>query len=103
MDNYGAMIIMNFLKYLLIPISFLAAASVYSAEPATPVPPPPPHRHHGEMKGPPPFDPALCRDKAVGATVEIKTPDGRPLKGKCQLVFLPELPENPPPPASPRP
>ena len=50
------------------------------------------------MKGPPPFDPALCKDKAVGTAVEATTPDGRTVRGTCQLVFLPERPagqENP--------
>ncbi len=46
-----------------------------------------------EMKGPPPhFDASLCKDKAPGTAVETTTPDGRTIKGTCQLVFLPERP-----------
>ena len=77
-------------------IFFLTAAPLASAADCGPPPPPPPPR--GEMKGPPPFDPALCKDKAVGTAVEATTPDGRTVRGTCQLVFLPERPagqENP--------
>ena len=50
----------------------------------------PPPRDH---KGPPPhFDASLCTDKAPGTVVETTTPDGRTIKGSCQLVFLPERP-----------
>ena len=56
-----------------------------------PPPPPPPHHPHGDMKGPPPrFDASLCQDKAAGTVVETTTPDGRIIKGTCQLVFLPD-------------
>ena len=51
--------------------------------------PPPPREH----KGPPPhFDASLCKDKAPGTVIETTTPDGRTIKGTCQLVFLPERP-----------
>lgn len=81
---------------LLIPLSLLAIAAAHAAEPspasAPPVPnAPPPHRH-GDMKGPPPFDPALCQGKAPGTAVELRAPDGRLLRGSCQLVFLPDPP-----------
>lgn len=83
---------MNVLKYLLLPLSLLALSGVHAAESKLPPPPPP----HGGMKGPPPFDPALCHDKAIGTKVETQTPDGRVIKGKCQLVFLPEPPAHAP-------
>ena len=80
-----------------LPILFLAAAPLASAaDCGHPPPPPPPPR--SEMKGPPPFDPALCKDKAAGTAVEATAPDGRTVRGTCQLVFLPERPtgqENP--------
>ena len=86
---------MNLMKTLLVPLSLFAIFTANTANAAdAPLPPPPPP--HGGMKGPPPFDPALCRDKAAGASVETKTPDGRSIKGKCVLVFLPE-----PPPQAP--
>ena len=76
-------------------ILFLAVAPLISAAECGHPPPPPPR---GEMKGPPPFDPALCKDKAAGTAVEATAPDGRTVRGTCQLFFLPERPtgqENP--------
>ncbi|MFT3963565.1 hypothetical protein [Propionivibrio sp.] len=72
----------------------LAASSPASAGDCGPPPPPP----RGEMKGPPPFDPALCNDKAAGTAVEITAPDGRTVRGTCQLVFLPDRPPGQEPP-----
>ena len=83
----------NFAPALL--ILFLAAMPLASAAECGHPPPPPPR---GEMKGPPPFDPALCKDKAAGTVIEVTTPDGRAMRGTCQLVFLPARParqENP--------
>jgi hypothetical protein len=51
--------------------------------------PPPPQ---GGPKAPPPIDPELCKGKAVGTSVETKTPDGRSITGTCQFVFLPNRP-----------
>jgi len=69
-------------------LALVAASATYAAECGNPPPPP-----CCERKGPPPqMDPALCKDKAAGAVVEMKTPDGKTIKGTCQLVFLPERP-----------
>ena len=81
----------------IIPIACLLAIAVTvpcraSDTSNPPAPPPPPH---GERKGPPPFDPALCQSKAPGTPLETKTPDGRTIRGKCQLVFLPDPPDRP--------
>ena len=79
---------------IIIPIACLLAIAVTGpcrASEASPPPPPP----LGERKGPPPFDPALCQSKAPGTPLETKTPDGRTLRGKCQLVFLPDPPDRP--------
>lgn len=56
--------------------------------------PPPPR---DEMRAPPPppppmFDANLCKGKAAGTVVETTAPDGRTIKGTCQVVFLPERP-----------
>ena len=72
----------------LILASMLAATAAVACA-TDPVNAPPP-RH--EMRPPPPPDPALCMDKAPGASVETTTPDGRTIKGTCQLIFLPERP-----------
>ena len=83
---------------LLIPLSFFAAAAACAADPAPTradfpaPPPPPPHHQHGDMKGPPPFDLSLCQGKAPGSAIEVRMPDGRTVRGSCQLVFLPEMP-----------
>ena len=50
--------------------------------------PPPPH---DGRKGPPPmFDASLCKGKTAGATVETTAPDGKTIRGTCQLMFVPE-------------
>ena len=78
---------------LILPIACLLAIAVTApARAADTNSPPPPPPHRGDRMGPPPFDPALCQNKAPGATVETKTPDGRTIRGKCQLVFLPDPP-----------
>jgi hypothetical protein len=79
-------------RLLLATMLAIPAAAACAAEPC---PPPPPR---GEMKGPPPFDPALCKDKAAGTAVEITAPDGRTVRGTCQLVFLPDRPPGQEPP-----
>jgi hypothetical protein len=68
-------------------LSLATAPAAFAAEYGNPPPPP-----RGEMKGPPPFDPSLCKDKAAGTTVEATTPDGHTIRGTCQLVFLPDRP-----------
>lgn len=96
------------IRPLLIPLSIFAAAAAGAAEPA-PVstvalpPSPPPHHRHGDMKGPPPFDPALCQGKAPGTAIELRMPDGGLMRGSCQLVFLPEMPGQAPAPGKPLP
>ena len=82
------------------PIACLLAIAVTGPCRASEASPPPPP--HGERKGPPPFDPALCQSKAPGTPLETKTPDGRTIRGKCQLVFLPDPPDRPvgPPPTT---
>ncbi|SDG92798.1 hypothetical protein [Propionivibrio dicarboxylicus] len=98
---------MKLIPSLLIPLSIFAAAVAHAAEPApantgAPAPnSPPPHHRHGDMKGPPPFDPALCQGKAPGTVVELRMPDGRALRGSCQLVFLPDMPGQAAAPAQP--
>lgn len=62
------------------------AAVACATDPANPPVP----RH--ERRPPPPPDPALCKDKAAGASIEATTQDGRTIKGTCQLVFLPDRP-----------
>jgi len=52
----------------------------------------PPRDQRDHMVPPPHFDASLCKDKAPGTAVETTTPDGRTIKGTCQLVFLPERP-----------
>ena len=77
-------------KILLLALLLASSPFIQAAEGGDNPPPPP----HGDRKGPPPphFDPSLCKDKAPGATVEVKSPDGKTIKGTCQLVFLPERP-----------
>lgn len=58
-------------------------------------PPLPPR--HGQRNGPPPIDTAACKGKSSGETVEITLPDGKTLKGSCQLAFIPERPAGAPP------
>ena len=87
------------------PLACLMVITLVTAAHAADNNPPPPPPPRGEMKGPPPFDPALCQNKAPGTVVETKMPDGRMLRGKCQLVFLPDPPTDrpagSPPPAKP--
>ena len=78
---------------IIIPIACLLAIAVTGPCRASEASPPPPP--HGERKGPPPFDPALCQSKAPGTPLETKTPDGRTIRGKCQLVFLPDPSDRP--------
>ena len=78
---------------IITPIACLLAIAVTGPCRASEASPPPPP--HGERKGPPPFDPALCQSKAPGTPLETKTPDGRTIRGKCQLVFLPDPPDRP--------
>lgn len=80
---------MKHLRPAVLVLTLAAASAAFAGDCGNPPPPPP---RGGEMKGPPPFDPALCKDKAAGATVEATTPDGRAIKGTCQLVFLPDRP-----------
>lgn len=68
-------------------LTLATMTAVFAADYGNPPPPP-----RGEMKGPPPFDPALCKDKVAGTVVEATAPDGRAIKGTCQLVFLPDRP-----------
>lgn len=68
-------------------LTLATTPAVFAAECGNPPPPP-----RTEMKGPPPFDSALCKDKAAGTAVETTAPDGRAIKGSCQLVFLPDRP-----------
>jgi len=54
----------------------------------------------GNGKPPPPhppnfFDPALCKGMAPGAVLEFKSPEGKTIKGTCQLVFLLDRPDRP--------
>ncbi|HEY9104795.1 hypothetical protein [Chitinimonas sp.] len=53
----------------------------------------------GRPPGPPPIDTASCAGKAVGTATQITTPDGRVLKGTCQLAFVPDFKDAPPPPS----
>ena len=78
------------------PLACLMAMTLAASAQAADNNPPPPPPHRGEMKGPPPFDPALCQNKAPGTPVETKTPDGHLIRGKCQLVFLPDPPPDRP-------
>lgn len=78
---------------IITPIACLLAIAVTGPCRASEASPPPPP--HGERKGPPPFDPALCQSKAPGTPLETKTPDGRTIRGKCQLVFLPDPSDRP--------
>lgn len=93
---------MKAIHVLLPPLAMLAIATAHATDPApvnadAPAPngPPPPHRH-SDMKWPPPFDPAPCQGKAPGTTVTVRTPDGRPMRGSCQVIFVPEMPAQPP-------
>jgi hypothetical protein len=75
-------------KPLLFLMAFAALPTLYAAECNNNPPPPPP----GERRPPHHFDPALCNGKTPGAAIEVKAPDGKILKGTCQLVFLPAPP-----------
>lgn len=90
------------LSLSILPTIFAAAAACAAdTAPASAVsapPPPPMHHRHGDMKGPPPFDPALCQGKAPGTAIELRMPDGGLLRGSCQLVFLPDMPGQTPAP-----
>lgn len=44
------------------------------------------HQRHG----PPPEALEACRGKAAGSTAEMKTPRGDIVKGKCQMVMIPD-------------
>ena len=71
--------------FLILPIAAIPAIAVAECDP-----PPPPR---GEMRAPPPpIDSIICKDKAAGTVIETTTPDGRTIKGICQLVFLPDRP-----------
>jgi len=63
----------------------LAASPLIQAAEGNGKPPPPPNH----------FDPALCKGVAPGTVLEFKSPEGRTIKGTCQLVFLPDRPDHP--------
>jgi len=44
----------------------------------------------GQRRGPPPEALEVCRGKAAGSSVEMKTPRGDVVKGKCQMVMIPD-------------
>lgn len=67
----------------------LLTSAAFAAEGGEPPPPP----HGDSRKGPPPmFDASLCKGKAAGDTVETTAPDGKTIRGTCQLMFVPERP-----------
>jgi len=70
-------------------VLLLAASPLIQAAEGNGKPPPPPNH----------FDPALCKGVAPGAVLELKSPEGRIIKGTCQLVFLPDRPDHPDCPA----
>lgn len=76
----------------LIPLLVVASACTQAAsdDPA----PPAQSASRGDFRGGPPprMDTTACKDKAVGAAVETTLPDGRVLKGTCQLVLVPDHP-----------
>lgn len=78
---------MKALGAALLTLTLATTTAAFAADCGNPPPPP-----RGDMKGPPPFDPALCKDKAAGTMVETTAPDGRAIKGTCQLVFVPDRP-----------
>jgi hypothetical protein len=39
---------------------------------------------------------ALCQGRPAGAPAQWTAPDGRLLKGRCQIAFVPERPMGPP-------
>lgn len=53
----------------------------------------------GRPPGPPPIDTTTCAGKAAGTATQITTPDGRVLKGTCQLAFVPDFKDAPPSPS----
>ena len=80
---------MRKLHHLLLTLAFTAIPALAVAECGNPPPPPP---RGGFKAPPPPMDTSLCKDKAAGTVVETTTPEGRTIKGTCQLVFLPDRP-----------
>ena len=70
------------IKTVLLALLLTATPLLQAADGGNPPPPPP---HH--------FDPALCKDKAPGTVLEVKSPEGKTIKGSCQLVFLPDRPD----------
>lgn len=43
-----------------------------------------------QRRGPPPEALEACRGKSPGSAAEMKTPRGDIVKGKCQMVLLPD-------------
>lgn len=70
------------------------AASLAIADDCTRPPPPPRHGGPGEMS-----QEMLnqCKGKEAGSVIEVKMPDGRSMKGTCQMMFVPERPKEAPP------
>jgi hypothetical protein len=50
----------------------------------------PEQRPDGERRGPPPEALEVCKGKAAGTAVEMKTPHGDKVKGVCRMVMIPE-------------
>lgn len=43
-----------------------------------------------QRRGPPPEALEACRGKAAGSVAEMRTPRGDVVKGKCQMVIIPD-------------
>ncbi|MGZ5818076.1 MAG: hypothetical protein ACXWJD_04950, partial [Burkholderiaceae bacterium] len=69
-------------KHLVFLIAGVVSRLAISAEPAQSPPGMPP--------GFPSEVLSVCESKAAGSTAQLNTPDGHVIKGKCQLVLMPE-------------
>ena len=80
---------MNVFRRTVLCCLLLLASTSFAGDGGEPPPPP-----HGEgRRGPPPvFDASACKGKEAGDAVETTMPDGKTIRGTCQLVFLPERP-----------
>lgn len=63
-------------------------------------PPPPPHDRQGGLP-PPNILAEVCKNKKIGDTVSLKSPQGQKMVGHCRLMWVPE--GQPPAPHQDRP
>lgn len=78
----------TFLQALLVSVALTAPVSVLAGDAAEGPRGGAPH----QPPGPPPEALAACKGKTPGATASLTTPDGKTVKGVCELVFRPERP-----------